>query len=296
MRAGPLVVAIFSRLAISLALIAVLLFSQTVVAAPAGLRSRRPQPKPLAPNKADTSRAARADAIKSLPLDQLSAAARKKVVDVVNKASVFRRSPVHVGTCDPEMYLFLLRHPDVLVNIWEVMGISNVALKRTGKATFRAADGAGTLCNVEYLFGDQKKHVIYAEGSYEGPVFKKPIRAKCVLIVRSGYIRSPDGQIHVTSRLDTFIKIENLAVELLVKTFQPMVGAASDTNFSETAAFISRVSRTAERNPAGMRRLAEKLSKLTPEVREKFAGLSIKVGERAVQRRQQATTRQVSKK
>ena len=285
MRAGFAVVAVVG-------VIAVLLLAQTVLAAP----PRKP-PAQAPPNKADTSRAARADAIKSLPLDQLSPAARRKVAAVVNKASVFRRSPVHVGACDPEMYLFLVRHPEVLVNIWEVMGISNVAMKRTGKTTFRAADGAGTLCNVEYLFGDSKKHVIYAEGSYEGPLFKKPIRAKCVLIVRSGYVRAADGRYHVTSRLDMFIKIENPAVELLVKAFQPMVGAVSDTNFSETAAFIARVSRTAERNPEGMKRLAEKLTGLTPEVREKFASLNAKVGEKARQRQATAKTaaRQVSK-
>ncbi|MCH8924462.1 MAG: hypothetical protein IIA67_15095, partial [Planctomycetes bacterium] len=79
---------------------------------------------------------------------------------------------------------------------------------------------------------------------------------------------------------------------------QPMVGKASDTNFNETAAFVSRVSRTAERNPAGMKRLAKKLSNLTPEVREKFAGLSVRVGEKAKQRQAaaRAATRQVSKK
>ena len=207
---------------------------------------------------------------------------------MVNQASVFRRSPVHVSACDPEMYLFLVRHPEVLVNIWGVMGISNVSIKRTGDVTFRAADGSGTLCDVEFLYGDHKKHVIYAEGSYQGPLFKKPIRARCVLIVRSGYVRETDGRYHVTSRLDMFIKIENLAVELLAKTFQPMVGKASDTNFTETASFIARVSRTAEKNPKGMNGLARKLTKLTPEVRKEFSSLSAKVGEKAKQRQKTA--------
>ena len=276
-----------------LAMLAMLLLAQAAVAAP----PRRTRAKP-APNKADTSSAARADAIKLLPLDRLSPEARRKVSAVVDKASVFRRSPIHTGACDPEMYLFLVRHPEVLVNIWEVMGISNVALKRTGEVTFQASDGAGTLCDVEFLFGDSQTHLIYAEGSYDGPLFIKPVRAKCVLVVRSGYVRGKDGQVHVTSRLDTFIKIDNRAIELLAKTFQPMVGKTSDTNFKEMAAFVARVSRTAERNPAGMKRLAEKLSKLTPEVREEFAELSLKVGERAKLRQAAAktATRQVSKK
>jgi hypothetical protein len=202
----------------------------------------------------------------------------------INATSIYRRLPTQVTECDPDMYLFLVRHPEVVVNIWEVMHVSNVALERTGPDTFRAADGAGTLCQVKFCYSDHDTQVIYAEGSYEGPLFNRPVRAKCVLLLKSGYVRETNGRYYVTSRMDTFIQIEHAGVEMLAKTLQLLVNRAADYNFIETAAFLGTVSRTSEANPAGVGRLARKLTKLEPEVRDRFAALAMEVGRKARER------------
>jgi hypothetical protein len=185
---------------------------------------------------------------------------------------------------DPDMYLFLVRHPEVVVSILEVMNVSNVAHERTGSDMFRAADGAGTLCQVKFCHSDHETQVIYAEGSYEGPLFNRPVRAKCVLLLKSGYVRETNGRYYVTSRMDTFIQIEHAGVEMLAKTLQLLVNRAADYNFVETAAFLGAVSRTSEANPAGVGRLAHKLTKLDPEVRDRFAALALEVGRKARER------------
>ncbi len=236
------------------------------------------------PNQATSSRAAREDALRSIPLEKLPAEMREQVTSTLKATSLFRRLPVQVTPCDPEMYLFLVRHPEVVVNIWEVMNISNVALQRTGSDTFRATDNAGTLCNVKFCYSDDETHVIYAEGAYSGPMFNRPIRARCVLLLKSGYMQETDGQYYVTSRMDTFIQIEHAGVEVLAKTLQMLIHRSADYNFVETAAFLGTISRTAEANPYGMRRLADKLTNLRPEVRNQFAELSVEVGEKARER------------
>ncbi len=233
------------------------------------------------PNQATSSRVAREDAIRSIPLDKLPADLREKVSSTLAGTSLYRRLPVQVTQCDPNMYLFLVRHPEVVVNIWEVMNISNVALTRTGPDTFRATDNAGTLCDVKFCYSDDETQVIYAEGAYSGPMAGKPIRARCVLLLKSGYMQETDGQYYVTSRMDTFIQIEHAGVEVLAKTLQMLIHRSADYNFVETAAFLGTVSRTAEANPHGMRRLADKLANLEPNVRDEFAELSMKVGEKA---------------
>ena len=240
------------------------------------------------PNQATSSRAAREDAIRSIPMDRLPPELREKVASTLASTSLYRRLPVQVTQCDPSMYLFLVRHPEVVVNIWEVMNISNVALQRTGPDTFRATDNAGTLCDVKFCYGDEETQVIYAEGAYSGPMFSRPIRARCVLLLKSGYMQETNGQYYVTSRMDTFIQIEHAGVEALAKTLQILIHRSADYNFVETAAFLGTVSRTAEANPHGMRRLADKLTNLDPDVRDRFAELSMKVGEKA--RARQAST------
>ena len=163
------------------------------------------QARAASPNQATSSRAARDEAMRSIPLDKIDAGMTDKIRSAMAHASIYRRLPIQVTDCDPDLYLFLVRHPEVVVNIWEVMKISNVALARTGADTFRASDGAGTLCDVKFCYSDHETHVIYAEGSYDGPLFNRPVRAKCVLRAqerlhardrRAVFRHQPDGHVH----------------------------------------------------------------------------------------------------
>jgi hypothetical protein len=235
-----------------------------------------------------SSRASRQDAVRSLPLDQLDDDTKAKVAYVVNQAGIFRRLPVQVIDCDPDMYLFLIRHPEVIVNIWELMGISKVTMERTGPNSFEASDHAGSRGSVFACYSNQDTHLIYAEGSYDGPLFTRPIKARCVLLLKSAYSREANNRDYVTCRMDAFIHIENVGVDLLAKTFQPLITKSADTNFSETAAFLSMVSKTAARNSRGMVRLAAKLALTQPDVRQQFAVVSNQVGTRAAARQTDA--------
>ena len=125
---------------------------------------------PLLPRKsltaADTSNSARRDALKSIPLDKLDPADRAKVVAVLSNVSVFRRMPVKVIDCDPDMYLFLVRHPDVVVNIWELLKISKLRMRQTGERRFSLSESVGATISLEFVHQSHDTHVIYGEGTY----------------------------------------------------------------------------------------------------------------------------------
>ena len=53
-------------------------------------------------------------------------------------------------------------------------------------------------------------------------------------------------------------------------------------------AFVGSLSRTAEVNPAGVQRLALRLNKVDPELRGRFAELSLAIAEHAVRRAAEA--------
>ena len=147
------------------------------------------------PAQATSSRAAREDAARSIPWNKLDPEFKAQVSSTLEGTSLFRRLPVQVTECDPDLYLFLVRHPEVIVSIWEAMNISNVALQRTGDDTFRASDGAGTLCDVKFGYSDHETQVIYAEGTYEGPMFSQPIRASACWCSRAVTCRTPTASI-----------------------------------------------------------------------------------------------------
>jgi hypothetical protein len=230
------------------------------------------------PTRGDTTRAARDEAVQAIPLDQLTQDGRAKVEGVLADTTIFRRLPVQVIQCDPDMYLFLVEHPDVVVNIWEVFGITQLSVREAGRDTFRLADKDGTTGTMELLYASHDTHVFYADGSAEGPVRTRPIRGRVLVVLKSGYVRETDGQCYVTCRLDAFLQVDRAGVEFVTKTLQPVVGHVADVNFAQTAGFLGSLSRTAATNPDGVVRLAAKLTDVQPPVRQRLAELAEKIG------------------
>jgi len=224
------------------------------------------------------------EAIDAIPFQQLTPAAQQKLWQVVSRPSLYRQMPTTLIESDPEMYLFLLRHPEVIVNMWELLGITKVSIDRTGDFEFKASDGAGTASNVELIYGDRDTHVIYAEGTYQGPLFKRNIAGRCVLVLQSAYAQSMDQSTYVTNRMDVFLQIDDAGTELIAKTLHPLVGGTADKNFVESLKFVAQVTKAAEEKPERVQLLCQRLTKITPRVRDDFSRIATLVASRSAAR------------
>lgn len=242
-------------------------------------------------DEADTSPLSRDEAIRALPLAELTAETRRKLLAVVERPSIYRRLPQKSIDCDPALYLFLIRNPEVVVNIWQIMGISNMTAERRGPYLWKGNDGAGTICDVELVYGTDDLHVLYSDGFYEGSVLARKLSGRCVLILQSGFAQSADRRWQVGNRMDVFLQIDNLAADVIARTLSPWIGKVADSNFHESCRFASKLAQTAEQNGPGVQRLADKLSKVEPPVREEFSKVASAVHQRAALRDVEPTTR-----
>lgn len=228
------------------------------------------------------SREEKQDALRQIPFNNLRPQDQTRVSSVVKDPSIFRRLPVQVIDCDPELYAFLVTYPEVVVSIWELMGITTVQVQRLGPAKFHANDGAGTVSKVDVIYADNDTNVFFAEGYYEGPLAPKRITAQCVLVLKSGFTTAANGKAYISNRLDVFVKFESRGADFLARTLHPLIGKTADYNFAETSSFISKISKNAESNIAGMQNLIAKLSKVEPTVRQQFGEVVGRVYQRKV--------------
>ncbi len=217
-----------------------------------------------------TSSRARNEAIRAIPFQRIAPDYRRRVKQVLNDTSLYRRLPTMTVDCHPPLFTFLAKNPDVLVQIWRQLGISNIDLVRVGNNKFRLTDSVGTvghLVIVEQNCDDraQNRLVMYAEGAYEGKPFKRPVRAQCVLLLRSGSVKETNGRHYVAVRLDTFLRIDRASLELFAKAVHPLVGKTNDRNFADTINFISKMSQAAETRPLTIERLANSLSRVSAD-------------------------------
>ena len=237
------------------------------------------------PSEADTSPQSREEAVRSLPIEELTAETRRKLMAVIERPSIYRRLPQKSIDCDPALFLFLIRNPEVVVNIWEQLGMSsNMSAQRQGPYLWKGNDGSGTTCDVELVYGTDDLHVMYCDGFYEGSLLKSKHTGRCVLILKSGYGQSEDRRWYIGNRLDVFVQIDNVGTDMLARTLAPWIGKQADHNFSESCKFATKLSQTAETNLPGVQRLADKLTKVEPPVREQFIRLTAAVQQRAALR------------
>jgi hypothetical protein len=235
-------------------------------------------------DEADTSTAARDEAIGTLPLQEMTAESRRKLMAVCERPTIYRRLPHQSFTCDPAMHRFLIRNPEVVVNIWQLMGVANMTADRRAPYVWKANDGSGTTCDVELIYGTDEMHVIYTDGFYEGSLLRHKVTGRCVLLLRTGYAYGPDRRAYLGNRLDLFVQIANLAADGVARTLSPYVGKVAHATCHESCVFVQKLSEAAEKNGPGVQRLAEKLTKVEPPVREEFSRVASAAGERAAMR------------
>jgi hypothetical protein len=226
--------------------------------------------------------------IKHLPIERLTSSAQQRILSIANSPTLYRRSPTQAIHCDRDMFLFLTRHPEVLVGMWDLMGITKVQIERTGPYQLVSEDGSGTKCNVDLVYGDPEMHIFIAEGSYDGKLVAKPIRGKGVIVLRSSYAPTADGSTTVTGTIDCFIQIENLGADLIARTMSSLIGRSADNNFIETARFIAQVSQASESNPHGMIDIAQRMPQVDEQIKRQFVNVITTVARRAEEKTQLA--------
>lgn len=221
-------------------------------------------------------RAARDEAMRSIPWRDLDNTQRRAVEYVTNNATIYRRMPTRVIDCDPQVFNFLGQHPEVVTELWKMMGVANLELEKIGPDTYRAKDDAGTSGTMKFLSASwndnaQNTVLVFCEGTYKGTPLPAEVTARSVLLLRSGSMVETNGRPYVTARLDSFVLVDRWGVEMVAKTIKPLLITTADHNFTETMKFVGTFSKTAESNPAGMQRLADRLEKLDQPTRQGMA-------------------------
>lgn len=255
----------------------VVVYASPCLAERSGFFKKKPSSKP------SSSYAQRQKVIADLPMKRLTRTAQQRILSIAKSPTIYRKLPTQAINCDRDMFLFLTRNPEVMVGMWDLMGITQVTTKKIGPYQLAAEDGSGTRCNVDLVYGDPSVHIFIAEGSYDGKMVAKPIRGKGVFVLRSKYATSSDGKSTVTGTIDCFVQIESLGVDLIVRTLSGLIGRSADNNFIETARFIAQVSQASEKNPSAMIDIAQRMPQVEERTKQQFADVIATVARRSEQ-------------
>jgi len=230
--------------------------------------------EPRLPDTGSSSRDLRRQAAAHVPLDRMPAAHRQLAEKTLQTATLYRRLPVAAIECEPAFLEFVLTKPECLVDVWRVLDISRLSLDPTGPGHWRLADGYGTVGAVRLLHQERERRggllVFHGRGGYTGPLATRPLTGSCLIVVR--HTSAPAGGCpRQLVQIDAFLDVDGLGLEIVAKMLQPLIVYSAASNLHEISIFMSQFAAAAERNPAGVARLTQRLSQTAPEDRRALA-------------------------
>ncbi len=226
-----------------------------------------------------SARQFRSEAIDAIPFDRLTRETQDRLLPVLRKPSLYRRLPTSSINIDPEHLRFLVRYPEVVVETWKLMGVTKMDTQRIGPFQMQTDDGAGTISEMDLVYGDSDTHVFFAEGSYDGPLIFRKLTGRCVILLRTVHQLDADGSPLEVNHLDVFLKVDNATASLIARTLQPIIGPTADHNFIESMNFLQRLDGTVIRNGPGVQQMAERLE-LSDDVRREYQAVVERVYDR----------------
>ncbi len=241
--------------------------------------------------KASTSQESASEVISQVPWKAISPAARKKAEQIVSSYTFYRRLPMTGGYCNPEIYDFLVCHPEVVVGTWEAGGFKQLSLNNNGGGRFSIKDSSGTSGEIEIVYHDNKILVFLCSGVYEGQLAPRPIQGDifCVMQYRFTEDAANGNKPIAVTRLDTFVRMSSASADLVGKAFAPMIGKVADSNFVKTVDSVNQISDLMERNPKVLAEMIQEVPSIPMETKNEFLGYIERVTGHASMRSQGIT-------
>lgn len=226
-----------------------------------------------------SSREARRRAEAALPLDRMPEATRGLVERQVKATALYRRLPVETVACSPELLDFVLTKPDTLVDLWQVLGISRLALDPVAPGQWRLSDGWGTVGAVRLLHHERRGAggllVFHGRGGYTGPLSPRDLSGSCLVLVRHWPVAADAaGRPRQAVQVDAFLDVDGLGLEIVTRALEPLVVQSAAANLHEISLFVSQLSAAAARNPAGVSRLTGRMTRTAAADRRALAALA----------------------
>ena len=211
--------------------------------------------------------------ISQMPWKQISADNQQRIHEVLDNCAQYRRLPEFLYDVRPDVYRYLVEHPDVAVSSWRVLGISKVQMWQTGPLEFRATAPDGSVGLVDVLYRDQWQCLMLFDGTYSSPLLPRSITASGLVWMRYDYHPGKNGKTQVRQVLDVFISFPSVTARAMALLASPITNVMMDRNAFEISLYARMMSQAVENDPAWIQQVATQLDGVLPQCRRELTSL-----------------------
>jgi hypothetical protein len=158
----------------------VLCLSGLVLVFPPNLQAQ--PPTKVAPPNTDKMEKLRAAG--NVPLESIPEKFRDNVRLTIEKTTLFTQGPLESFACQPNIYYWLLDHPDRGVIAWRRLGAQCVMISDRGNGRFGWTDEHGSDLQWETVYAGNGRHIWYAEGKVRPALLMPLVPVKALVVLR----------------------------------------------------------------------------------------------------------------
>lgn len=214
-----------------------------------------------------SSRSTLHDALKRLPLDELTQEQRQQVQEVLDHRSMFRRLPAISIGASPEVYNHFTHNPESVVGIWRVLGISKFTMEQTGPTVWYGDAGDGSTGTIDVLTRTRNRHLLLCKGKYKSPLLARPIEATAVMHLRTQYQTDENPEPKVVHGVDLFVMFPSNTIDTVARVIAPVSHMIADRNFRELSLFVRFMNVAMERQPGWVEQTIQRIDGIDREQR-----------------------------
>lgn len=184
--------------------------------------------------------------ILALP-EQIPAAERVKLTQVMEKAFVSTRVEAEPYATRPEIFEYLLDHPEFATHVTRAIKVARYRIWQTPEGLF-LDDGWGAKGHFSVVHAETGKRVMYARGHFEQPLLPN-IHGRAVVVIEYQFRQNAARHTVVTTVVTGYVTLDSRLLSLAGKLVGPIVQAKADREARKLLKVFADVSRAFEERP-----------------------------------------------
>ena len=185
----------------------------------------------------------------ALPAD-LPSAHRARLEAIADTAAVSTRVEGEPFPARPEVFQFLLDHPEFASRVTRVLKVARYRIWREADG-LHLDDGWGAVGRFDVVHATAGTRVMYARGVYQKRLLPD-IHGEAVVMIEYAVRPAPDGKMLIAPIVSGFVKLDSAVLSAATKLVGPVARAKADREARILVRVFAKVCRAADEQPAAL--------------------------------------------
>jgi len=179
---------------------------------------------------------------------QIPVAERARLLEITDAASLSTRAAGEPFLARPEVFEFLLDHPEFATHVTRALRIARYRIWR-GPEGLWLDDGWGAVGQFSVAYSADGMRVMHARGYYQ-PSFLPSIHGQAVVVIEYGAQPAADHRSLISTAVTGFVKLDSRFLAVAGRLAGAVATAKAEKEAQRLVKVFARASRAIDENPA----------------------------------------------